>query len=134
MKYIVGEMTGYALMTRDIEVEINESKLEKALEEVMTDAEMQKDFEEWGKPDDEIWVVLDDIAEDCGISDEELNERAAAIVEEWENLPDCVKVRDDCVEENEDGGLPPYYKACREWLLSKGWQYNENENIFYRKK
>ena len=133
MKYIVGEMTGYALMTRDIEVEIDESKLEKSLEEA-TDAEIEKDYEDWGKPDDEIWVNLEDIAEDCGISDEELNERAAAIVEEWENLPDCVKVRDDCVEYNEESELPPYYKACREWLLSKGWKYNEDHDIFYRKK
>lgn len=133
MKYIAAQMTGYALMTRDIEVEIDESKLEKALEEVTTDAEMQKDFTDWGKPDDEIWVVLDDIAEVCGISDDELSERADAIREEWENLPDCVTVRDDCVEENEEGELP-YFKACREWLLSKGWKYNEDHDIFYRKK
>ena len=133
MKYIAAEMTGYALMTRDIEVEIDDAKLEKALEEVVTDAEMQKDFEDWGKPDDEIWVVLDDIAEDCGIDEDELSERAAAIVEEWENMPDCVKVRDSDIEYSE--GELPYFKACREWLLSKGWKkLDKYEDMFYRKK
>jgi hypothetical protein len=131
MKYIAATVTGYALMTRDIEVEIDDAKLEKALEEVVTDAEMQKDFEGWGKPDDEIWVVLDDIAEECGVDEGEL---ADAIVEEWESLPDCVKVRDSSIEYNEDGELPPSYKACREWLLSKGWKYNKDHDIFYRKK
>ena len=132
MKYIVGEMTGYALMTRDIEVEIDENKLEKALAEA-TDAESEESYEEWGKPDDEIWVDLEEVAGNCGISDEELSERADAIVEEWENLPDCVKVRDSGIEYSEDSELP-HFKMCREWLLSKGWKYNEDEDIYYRKK
>lgn len=130
MKYIAVAITGYVLMARDIEVEIDEAKLEAALKK-----ETHEDEDWWeGKPADELWIYINDFAYNFMADYDEIKDKADAIVEEWEALPDCAKVRDCGIEEN-DWNDSPYLKACKEWLRSKGWApLPDEDDIWFRKK
>lgn len=138
MKYIATTVTGYALMTRDIEIEIDNAKLEAALADAMQH-QSEEDWDGWGKPADELWVTLDELADVCYVNEDTIEDMARDIVDEWEELPDCDKVR-DCdlnkmlidFEESE-----PHKEACRQWLHAKGWAQRPNDygiEVWYHKK
>lgn len=132
MKYIATAVTGYALMTRDIEVEIDEAKLEAALKEETHDNE-----DDWweNKPADEQWLDVESFSDNFMADDDEIKNKADAIVEEWEALPDCAKIRDRDIEDVNDWNDEPYLLACKEWLRSKGWApLPDCEDVWFRKK
>lgn len=131
MKYIATAVTGYALMTRDIEVEIDEAKLEAALEE---NAHNEDNY--YDKPADEWWIDIDFFSDYFRGDDDKIKDKADAIVEEWEALPDCVKVRDHDTEQVNDWENEPHIQACQAWLRSKGWAPLPDceDGIWFRKK
>ena len=137
MKYVATAITGYALMSRDIEVEINEAKLEAALEQERKD-QADEDWESWGKPDDEEWLFVETFAENFYVNEEVVEDMAYDILSQWETLPDCVKVRDGDIQQmlSDYETNEPDLKACHQWLRSKGWTKvpNQAEDIWCRKK
>lgn len=131
MKYIATAVTGHVLMSRDIEVEIDEDKLETALKE-----ETHDDEEDWweDKPADEQWVDVESFSDNF-LAEDVVNQKADAITKEWRALPDCVKVRDCETEDVNDWRDEPHFQACQKWLRSKGWApLSDEEGIWFRKK
>lgn len=133
MKYIATQVTGYALMTRDIEVEISEVKLEAELEEETHD----RDEDWWAdKPADEQWIDFETFADNFIANDKTIQQKADAIIEEWEALPDCIKVRDYDTDDEQvnEWDDEPYVKACKQWLRSKGWApLPDDSGVWFRK-
>lgn len=133
MKYIATAVTGYALMSRDIEVEIDEAKLETALEEAMHNED------DWEKPADEWWIDFEMFANYFWIDDDTIDHKADTIFKKWKALPDCVKVRDCNIERDTEQVNywrdESHVQACQKWLQSKGWApLPDDDGIWFHKK
>lgn len=127
MKYIADTIMGYVLMSRDIEIEIDEAKLEAAFK--------KEAYNEsgWEEPTDEWWIDVYNFADLLEFDDDEIEKKGDAIVKEWEALPDCGKVRD--VTYNYMDRESVRIAICKRWLKSKGWTpLPEDDTVWFHKK
>ena len=86
MKYIAGTLKGSITLLKNIEIEIDDAKMEARLQENIKDLNRGRDDEDWrawNKPQDEVWIDLEWFA-DCADVYDELEDRALKIVDEWE--------------------------------------------------
>ena len=131
MKYIVAKVRGDNIVSRNVEVEIDEAKLEEALKEALTH-QSDLDWDGWGKPDDEFWIDMEFFPDVCYVNEDKRMQLANAVIEELAATRKGARVHNFYLDYDEDSD--PHVKAAIKWLRSKGWQYNEDENVCYRKK
>lgn len=136
MKYIAGTLKGSITLLKNVEIEIDDAKMEARLQETINGLNRGCDDKDWPgswhKPQDEVWIDLEWFA-DCADVYDELEDRAMQIVDEWEQMPDCIdvfdcdidKVKEDYSENN------AWLNACRAWLTARGWFQHPNDDLVW---